>query len=67
MNVDDVEAPVGKPRPHASRSTRAEGDAGDVVARRILLPPNRHTLQSLVPNLFFRWGVNRGIHPLTYY
>lgn len=36
------------------------------MARR-LLPPNRHTLQSLVPNLFFRWGVNRGIHPLTYY
>jgi radical SAM superfamily enzyme YgiQ (UPF0313 family) len=37
------------------------------IARRLLLPPNRHTLQSLVPNLFFRWGVNRGIHPLTYY
>lgn len=37
------------------------------IARRIMLPPNRHTLQSLVPNLFFRWGVNRGIHPLTYY
>ena len=36
------------------------------IARR-LLPPNRHTLQSLAPNLFFRWGVNRGIHPLTYY
>jgi radical SAM superfamily enzyme YgiQ (UPF0313 family) len=37
------------------------------IARRILLPPNRHTVQSLLPNLFFRWGVNRGIHPLTYY
>jgi radical SAM superfamily enzyme YgiQ (UPF0313 family) len=37
------------------------------IARRTLLPPNRHTIQSLVPNLFFRWGVNRGIHPLTYY
>jgi radical SAM superfamily enzyme YgiQ (UPF0313 family) len=37
------------------------------IARRILLPPNRHTVQSLIPNLFFRWGVNRGIHPLTYY
>ena len=37
------------------------------IAQRLLLPPNRHTLQSLVPNLFFRWGVNRGIHPLTYY
>ena len=37
------------------------------IARRIMLPPNRHTLQSLIPNLFFRWGVNRGIHPLTYY
>jgi radical SAM superfamily enzyme YgiQ (UPF0313 family) len=37
------------------------------IARRLFLPPNRHTLQSLVPNLFFRWGVNRGIHPLTYY
>lgn len=36
------------------------------MARR-LLPPNRHTLQSLIPNLFFRRGVNRGIHPLTYY
>jgi len=37
------------------------------IARRLLLPPNRHTIQSLVPNLFFRWGVNRNIHPLTYY
>lgn len=37
------------------------------IAQRLLLPPNRHTVQSLVPNLFFRWGVNRGIHPLTYY
>ncbi|MBX6312393.1 MAG: B12-binding domain-containing radical SAM protein [Isosphaeraceae bacterium] len=37
------------------------------IARRLFLPPNRHTLQSLLPNLFFRWGVNRGIHPLTYY
>ena len=37
------------------------------IARRLLVPPNRHTFQSLVPNLFFRWGVNRGIHPLTYY
>lgn len=36
------------------------------IAKR-LLPPNRHTVQSLIPNLFFRWGVNRGIHPLTYY
>ena len=36
------------------------------IARR-LLPPNRHTLQSLPQNLFFRWGVNRRIHPLTYY
>lgn len=36
------------------------------IARR-LWPPNRHTVQSLVPNLFFRWGVNRRIHPLTYY
>jgi radical SAM superfamily enzyme YgiQ (UPF0313 family) len=37
------------------------------IARRLFLPPNRHTVQSLIPNLFFRWGVNRGIHPLTYY
>lgn len=37
------------------------------IGRRLFLPPNRHTLQSLVPNLFFRWAVNRGIHPLTYY
>jgi radical SAM superfamily enzyme YgiQ (UPF0313 family) len=37
------------------------------IARRLLIPPNRHTLQSLAPNLFFRSGVNRGIHPLTYY
>ncbi len=37
------------------------------IARRLLMPPNRHTVQSLVPNLFFRRGVNRGIHPLTYY
>ncbi|CAN5912832.1 radical SAM protein [soil metagenome] len=37
------------------------------IARRLMLPPNRHTFQSLVPNLFFRRGVNRGIHPLTYY
>jgi radical SAM superfamily enzyme YgiQ (UPF0313 family) len=37
------------------------------IARRILLPPNRHTIQSIMPNLFFRWGVNRRIHPLTYY
>ena len=37
------------------------------IANRLLLPPNRHTMQSLLPNLFFRWGVNRGIHPLTYY
>jgi radical SAM superfamily enzyme YgiQ (UPF0313 family) len=36
------------------------------IARR-LMPPNRHTIQSLVPNLFFRRAVNRGIHPLTYY
>ncbi|MCA1686321.1 MAG: B12-binding domain-containing radical SAM protein [Planctomycetia bacterium] len=36
------------------------------IARR-LFPPNRHTLQSLPSNLFFRWGVNRKIHPLTYY
>jgi hypothetical protein len=26
------------------------------IARRLLLPPNRHTVQSLIPNLFFRWG-----------
>jgi radical SAM superfamily enzyme YgiQ (UPF0313 family) len=37
------------------------------IAKRLFLPPNRHTLQSLLPNLFFHWGVNRGIHPLTYY
>lgn len=37
------------------------------IAKRILFPPNRHTIQSLIPNLFFRWGVNRKIHPLTYY
>jgi radical SAM superfamily enzyme YgiQ (UPF0313 family) len=37
------------------------------IGRRLFLPPNRHTLQSLIPNLFFRWAVNRGIHPLTYY
>jgi radical SAM superfamily enzyme YgiQ (UPF0313 family) len=36
------------------------------IARR-LLPPNRHTIQSLIPNLFFRRAVQRGIHPLTYY
>jgi radical SAM superfamily enzyme YgiQ (UPF0313 family) len=36
------------------------------MARR-LLPPNRHTVQSLIPNLFFRWAVNRRIHPLNYY
>jgi radical SAM superfamily enzyme YgiQ (UPF0313 family) len=36
------------------------------IARR-LLPPSRHTLQSLLPNLAFRWAVNRGIHPLNYY
>jgi radical SAM superfamily enzyme YgiQ (UPF0313 family) len=37
------------------------------MARRLLMPPNRHTIQSLPSNLFFRWGVNRKIHPLTYY
>lgn len=37
------------------------------IAKRIMLPPNRHSIQSLIPNLFFRWGVNRKIHPLTYY
>ncbi|MFO0911091.1 MAG: radical SAM protein [Isosphaeraceae bacterium] len=37
------------------------------IARRVMMPPNRHTIQSLLPNLFFRYGVNRGIHPLTYY
>ena len=37
------------------------------IGRRLMVPPNRHTAQSLLPNLFFRWGVNRGIHPLTYY
>jgi radical SAM superfamily enzyme YgiQ (UPF0313 family) len=37
------------------------------IARRLFTPPNRHTLQSLPQNLYFRWGVNRGIHPLTYY
>src|SRR5438445_1838704 len=37
------------------------------IARRLLTPPNRHTLQSLPSNLFFRRGVNRGVHPLTYY
>ena len=37
------------------------------IARRLLCRPNRHTLQSLPSNLFFRWGVNRKIHPLTYY
>ncbi len=37
------------------------------MAKRLLMPPNRHTIQSLPSNLFFRWGVNRKIHPLTYY
>ena len=37
------------------------------IGKRLFMPPNRHTLQSLAPNLFFRWGVNRKIHPLTYY
>lgn len=37
------------------------------IAQRLFTPPNRHTIQSLVPNLFFHWGVNRRIHPLTYY
>ena len=37
------------------------------IGQRLLMPPNRHTIQSLIPNLFFRRGVNRGIHPLTYY
>ncbi|MFO0961053.1 MAG: radical SAM protein [Isosphaeraceae bacterium] len=36
------------------------------IARR-LLPPNRHTLQSLGPNLVFRHAVKRRIHPLTFY
>jgi radical SAM superfamily enzyme YgiQ (UPF0313 family) len=36
------------------------------IARR-LLPPNRHTLQSLIPNLYFRDAVQRSIHPLTFY
>lgn len=36
------------------------------IARR-LFPPNRHTLQSLGPNLVFRHAVNRRIHPLTFY
>lgn len=36
------------------------------MARR-LLPPNRHTVQSLIPNLFFRRAVNKGIHPLSFY
>jgi radical SAM superfamily enzyme YgiQ (UPF0313 family) len=36
------------------------------IARR-LLPPNRYTLQSIPMNLFFRRGVNRRIHPLTYF
>ncbi len=58
--------------------TREELDAGfwraqqkfysyGSIARRIFMPPNRHTIQSLPSNLFFRWGVNRKIHPLTYY
>jgi radical SAM superfamily enzyme YgiQ (UPF0313 family) len=37
------------------------------IARRLFSPPNRHTLQSLPQNMYFRWGVNRGIHPLTYF
>ncbi len=37
------------------------------IAKRLFSPPNRHTLQSLPMNLFFRHGVNRRIHPLTYY
>ena len=37
------------------------------IARRLFSPPNRHTLQSLSQNLYFRWGVNRRIHPLTYF
>lgn len=37
------------------------------IARRLLAPPNRHTLQSLPLNLFFRRGVNHKIHPLTYF
>lgn len=48
---------------HAQRRFYSLGS----IARRLCLPPNRHTFQSLIPNLFFRWGVNRGIHPLTYY
>ena len=46
------------PAASSTRSARSRGG---------FLPPNRHTLQSIMPNLFFRWGVNRGIHPLTYY
>ena len=36
------------------------------IARRLFAPPNRRTWQSLPMNLFFRHGVYRGIHPLTY-
>lgn len=37
------------------------------IFRRLLCPPTKGTLQALVPNLFFSWGVRWGIHPLMYY
>lgn len=37
------------------------------IGKRLLMPPNRHTVQSLIPNLFFHRSVNRRVHPLTYY
>lgn len=47
------------------RAQRRFYSLGSIAKR--MFPPNRHTLQSLPMNFFFRSGVNRNIHPLTYF
>ncbi len=47
------------------RAQRRFYSLGSMVRR--LWPPNRHTLQSLGPNLVFRNAVGRGVHPLSFY
>jgi radical SAM superfamily enzyme YgiQ (UPF0313 family) len=37
------------------------------IVRRLLLPPQPYTFQSLPMNLAFYWSIKRGIHPMSYF
>jgi hypothetical protein len=37
------------------------------IVRRLLLPPQPYTFQSLPMNLAFYWCIKRGIHPMSYF